>query len=128
MSLIWRARQWRRFVMPSSWKSTRIRIVPHRMELPWGRSENSRRSCSRFSGSPPPPRTDEESDWSKTQHALNKANEPMKNLLRLFRYARPYRGPVALAIFSTVVVSALGAAPAGGPPPALGTPLLFGSG
>ncbi|MGH7422160.1 MAG: hypothetical protein ACREJ1_00605 [Candidatus Methylomirabilales bacterium] len=34
-------------------------------------------------------------------------------MLRLFRYARPYRARVALAIFSTIVVSALGAASAG---------------
>ena len=44
----------------------------------------------------------------------------MKNLIRLFRYSRPYKGRVALAIFSTVVVSALGAASAGALQPIFG--------
>ena len=50
----------------------------------------------------------------------------MRNLLRLFRYVRPYKARVVLAIFSTVVVSALGAVSAGALQPIFG--LVFHAG
>ena len=51
----------------------------------------------------------------------------MRSVLRLFRYARPYQARVVLAIFSTIVVSALGAASAGALQPIFGLVFNVGS-